>query len=126
MRNLLCICLLLSLLACENPPATFGRLDLAAWRADRGGCASKRLALLSDFKAVAQELKGKSSNEISFLLSRPDVNQLVDRNQKFYIYYLETGPHCARRGAKSNARSVAIRMSAIGLVTEIIYQNGLP
>lgn len=126
MKYLLIISLSLMLLSCDNPPATLGKLDLTAWRKDRNGCAGTRLALLPAFKSIAQGLKGKSSNEISFLLSRPDVNQLADRNQKFYIYYLESGPQCASRGAKSNARSVALRMSAIGLVTEIIYQNGLP
>jgi hypothetical protein len=112
--------------ACNTTPDTFGKLDLKSWRNDRNGCNGTRLTQLAAFKAEAQQLKGKRSDEIGTLFGRPDVNQLADRNQKFYIYYLETGPQCASRGAKSDSRSVALRMSAIGLVTEITYQNGLP
>ncbi len=126
MKNTLFVGLLLTLFACENPPTKLGNLDLATWRTDRNGCSGLRMKQLANFKAISQSLKGKSSNEISALLSRPDVNQLADRNQKFYVYFLETGPQCAQRGAQTDAQSVALRMSAVGLVTEITYQNGMP
>jgi hypothetical protein len=52
--------------------------------------------------------------------------QLADRNQEYYIYYLETGPHCADIKTASPAKSMAFRFSAIGLATEITFQNGIP
>lgn len=121
--TLLAICLLYG---CGSTPDTFGKLDLKKWRSDRGGCNGVRATLLPDFKAEAQNFKGKSVNTIGELLGRPDVNQLADRNQKFYVYFLEKGTQCDQPGVKSNSRSVAIRMSAIGLVTEITFQNGIP
>lgn len=111
---------------CGSAPDQFGKLDLQKWRSDRGGCNGVRATLVSDFRAESQSLKGKTANTIGELLGRPDINQIADRNQKFYIYFLEKGPQCDQPGVKSNSPSVAIRMSAIGLATEITYQNGLP
>ena len=112
--------------SCGPAPDTFGKLDLKKWRGDRGGCAGVRATLLPAFKAEIQNLKGNSANTIGELLGRPDINQIANRNQKFYIYFLEKGTHCDRPGEKSNSPSVAIRMSAIGLATEVTLQNGLP
>ncbi|GAA4446680.1 hypothetical protein GCM10023189_02110 [Nibrella saemangeumensis] len=112
--------------SCSDTPDRLGRLDLVKWRQDRGGCNGLRSMLVPDLKAVQQDLKGRSSNEIGQLLGRPDINQIADRAQKFYIYFLEKGPHCEDTRLKSNAPTVAIRMGAIGLATEVTFQNGLP
>lgn len=114
------------LLGCGPAPDTFGKLDLKKWRSDRGGCKGVRAALEPDFRAELQNLKGKTANTIGEWLGRPDANLLAERNQKFYVYYLEKGPQCEQVGAKSRSRSVALRMSAVGVVTEITFQNGLP
>jgi outer membrane protein assembly factor BamE (lipoprotein component of BamABCDE complex) len=111
---------------CSSTPDTFGKLDLKKWRSDRGGCNSVRQTILPGFRAEIQNLKGKTANTIGDLLGRPDINQIADRNQKFYIYFIEKGIHCDTPGAKSNSRSVAIRFNAIGLATEITFQNGIP
>ena len=115
-----------TLTGCGSAPDQFGKLDLKKWRGDRGGCNGVRATLVPGFKAEIQNLKGKTANTIGELLGRPDVNQIADRNQKFYIYFLEKGPQCDQAGGKSVSRSVAIRMSAIGLATEITFQNGIP
>ena len=122
---LICILSIL-LISCDSPPDQFGKLDLKKWRSDRGGCNGVRATLEPGFKAEIQNLKGKTANTIGELLGRPDVNQIADRNQKYYIYFLERGPQCNLGGEKSDSRSVAIRMSAIGLATEITFQNGIP
>ena len=115
-----------SLLSCDTTQDQFGQLDLKKWRGDRGGCNGVRATLLPAFKAEVQNLKGKRTNTIGDLLGRPDINQIADRNQKFYIYFLEKGAHCDQPGVKSQSRSVAIRMSAMGIATEITFQDGLP
>ncbi|WP_338874048.1 hypothetical protein WBJ53_00265 [Spirosoma sp. SC4-14] len=126
MRVLILLSIIFLLADCSTAPDQFGKLNLKKWRSDRGGCNGVRATLEPDFKAEIQNLKGKTTNTIGELLGRPDVNQIEDRNQKFYIYYIEKGPQCDQPGAKSNSRSVAIRMSAIGLATEITFQNGIP
>ncbi|MGA0557072.1 hypothetical protein ACO2Q8_10500 [Larkinella sp. VNQ87] len=112
--------------SCSAPPDRLGSLDLVKWREDRGGCRGVRASLVEDFKTIRQELKGKSANEAGMILGRPDSEQLADRNQKYYIYFLENGPHCQDPKAKTGSRSVALRISAIGLVTEITFQRGRP
>lgn len=113
-------------ISCGPVPDTFGKLDLKKWRGDRGGCNGVRATLVPAFRAEIQNLKGNSANTIGELLGRPDINQIADRNQKYYIYFLKKGTHCDRPSEKSNSPSVAIRMSAIGLATEVTFQNGLP
>jgi len=115
----------LVMLNCSEPDR-LGKLDLVQWRHDRGGCQGVRTTLVNDFKSVREELKGATVNKVGNLLGRPDVEQLDDRNQKYYIYFLEKGPHCQDAKAKSDSRSVALRISAIGLVTEITFQRGRP
>jgi hypothetical protein len=112
--------------SCGPAPDTFGKLDLKKWRGDRGGCNGMRQSILPDFRAEIPNLKGQRTNTIGELLGRPDINEIADRNQKFYIYFLEKGPQCDKPGVKSSSHSVAIRFSAIGLATEITFQNGLP
>ncbi|GAA4411359.1 hypothetical protein GCM10023187_37050 [Nibrella viscosa] len=127
MKKALLYCGIVAILGgCSEAPDKLGRLDLVKWRQDRGGCNGLRSTLVPDLKAVQQDLKGRSSNEIGQLLGRPDINQIADRGQKFYIYFLEKGPHCDDTKAKSAAPSVAIRMSAVGVATEVTFQNGLP
>lgn len=117
--------LLFTLASCSAPPDRLGKLDLVKWRQDRGGCQGVRTGQIEDFKSVREELKGKMVNDIHKILGRPDINQLADRNQKFYIYFLEPGAHCQEQ-QKSTARTVALRIGAIGVVTEITFQRGQP
>ncbi|MBC7891766.1 MAG: hypothetical protein H7Y12_06090 [Sphingobacteriaceae bacterium] len=113
------------LFSCTKQPDLKG-FDLPRWRGDRGGCRGQRLAQSEPFKALREELKGVSANDFADLFGRPDINQLADRNQKYYVYFLEPGPHCLDLKKPSVARSVAIRFSAIGLATEITFQRGEP
>ncbi len=101
-------------------------IDIPTFRMDLGGCKGERIQMLDALKANKQALKGVISNDISKLLGKPDIDQLADRNQKYYIYFLEKGEHCSSVQNKSNAKSMAIRFSAIGLATEVTFQKGTP
>lgn len=111
--------------SCTHQPDTEG-FDLKTWQADRGGCGGRRQQLIEKFRALRGELKGTSANDFAKLFGKPDINQLTDRNQEYYVYFLEPGPHCRNIEAPSKALSVAIRFSAIGLATEITFQQGMP
>ena len=100
--------------------------DLAQWQADRGGCKGIRTNMIEQVKAAELLIKGLTQNEIADLMGKPDRQQLAERNQKFYVYFLEKGEHCQDNKQVTNARSVAFRFSAIGLVTEVTFQNGMP
>lgn len=127
MKPLLYLIFLVGLFACGPVPDKIGNLDLVKWREDQSGCKNIRKGQINDFKAVQQtEIKGKSANFIGALLGTPDRQQLADRNQKYYIYFVGSGPHCTDRANLMNSPTVAIRFSAMGIATEVTYQNGMP
>ncbi len=117
--------LTLSLASCTHKPDLQG-FPVEKWKADKGGCKGERKLLLADFKKIRQNLKGTSSNDFVDIFGRPDINQIADRNQEYYVYFLEAGPHCEDITKKSGAASVAIRFSSVGLAAEITFQNGTP
>jgi hypothetical protein len=126
MRILTILSLVLSLLtACTNQPDLNG-FDVEAFKNDRGSCAGTREKQIDWLKAHKMTWKGVSSNDLEDILGKPDIQQLADRNQEYYIYYLEKGPHCDNSTNPSSARSMAFRFSAMGLTTEITFQQGLP
>jgi hypothetical protein len=109
--------------ACTKKPNLKG-FDLATWQKDRGGCQGLRTSQIVELKALKQELKGTSANDIADLFGAPDLHRLSERNQEYYIYFLEKGPHCGSLKPISNSKSVIFRFSAIKIVTEITFQNG--
>ncbi|CAG5071932.1 hypothetical protein DYBT9623_03908 [Dyadobacter sp. CECT 9623] len=111
------------LAACSSAPDKLGNLDLKKWRADRGGCNNARSTQKADFKSIEKELKGKFADDIGKLLGRPDIHQLGERNQKFYVYFLQKGPQCEDMKAKSEAEKVILKFNAVGLLSEITYQT---
>jgi len=123
MKSIIIAALLAGMLACSSKPDKLGRLDLQKWRGDRGGCEGLRMKQTEDFKAEQKQLMGKFIDEVGTILGRPDIHQLGERNQKFYVYFLEKGPHCENSQTKSKARKVILKFNAVGLLSEITYQT---
>jgi hypothetical protein len=111
--------------ACTKQPKLEG-LDLEKWSTDKGGCSGERIKSIEKLKSLKEEIKGTSSNDLDDYLGRPDVQQLADRSQKYYIYFLEKGTHCETLQKKSDAQSMAVRFSAMGMATEVTFQRGVP
>lgn len=111
--------------ACTKQPKLEG-LDLEKWRADKGGCTGERIQMIDKLKALKEEIKGVSSNDLDDYLGKPDVQQLADRNQEYYVYFLEKGVHCETLQKPSDARSMSVRFSAMGMATEVTFQTGVP
>ncbi|MDF7821424.1 hypothetical protein P1X15_27635 [Runella sp. MFBS21] len=107
---------------CSSPPDKFGNLDLIKWRSDRGGCNDVRKGLENDLKQIQDKLLGKHIEEVGRMFGRPDINQLAGRDQKFYVYFLEKGPHCNDIAQKSNAQKLILRFNSVGLLSEITFQ----
>jgi hypothetical protein len=109
--------------ACTHQPDLSG-FDAQAFKQDRGACGGKRGQQISWLKSHKMNFKGVSSNNMEEILGKPDIQQLADRNQEYYIYFLEPGTQCDHQ--PSQAKSIAFRFSAIGLATEITFQEGVP
>jgi hypothetical protein len=113
------------LASCTHKPELNG-LNVALFKKDRGGCNGDRVKQIAWLKSNKMTWKGVSSNDVEDILGKPDIQQLADRNQEYYIYFLESGEHCAKITNTSRSKTMAFRFSAIGLATEITFQNGLP
>jgi hypothetical protein len=111
--------------ACTKQPK-LESLNLEKWSADRGGCNGERTRSIEKLKSLKQEIKGVSSNDLDDYLGTPDIQQLADRSQKYYIYFLEKGVHCEDLKLHSDARSMSVRFSAMGMATEVTFQRGVP
>lgn len=111
------------LVSCSSQPDKLGSLDLKKWRGDRGACNSIRTSLADDFKAEQKQLMGKFIDEVGALLGRPDIHQLGERNIKFYVYFLEKGSQCDDIKTNSKAKKVILKFNAVGLLSEITYQD---
>lgn len=118
--------LLLSFLSsCTKQPDLAG-FDAEAFKQDRYGCGTSRMNQAAWLKEHKMTWKGVTSNNMEDILGKPDIQQLADRNQEYYIYFLSPGPQCENIKNPSQARTVAFRFSAMGLATEITFQNGIP
>jgi hypothetical protein len=113
------------ILSCTKKPVLEG-LNLMLFKNDRAACKGARMQQMDWLKANKMTWKGVSSNDVEDILGKPDIQQLADRNQEYYIYFLEKGEQCEKITNPSQAKSMAFRFSAIGLVTEITFQNGIP
>lgn len=117
--------LLITCASCTKQPKLDG-LDLEKFKNDFGGCKGERLKMVEKLKSLKEEIKGVSSNDLDDYLGKPDIQQLADRSQEYYIYFLEPGIHCEDLKKKSDAQMMAIRFSAMGMATEVNFQKGMP
>lgn len=116
---------LILLSSCTREPDLTG-FDAEAFKLDRGACSGTREKQIDWLKSHKENLKAVSSNRLEELIGKPDIQQLADRNQEYYIYFLEKGAQCDKIKSASNAQSIAFRFSAIGLATEVTFQLGVP
>jgi len=122
MRYFFFVFITLLIVSCAAPDR-IGNLDLVKWRNDRGGCKNNRTPLEAIFKDIEPQLMGSHIDKVTKILGRPDIQQLAARDQKYYVYFFENGPHCQDITKKSSARKVLLRFNAVGLLSEIIYQT---
>jgi hypothetical protein len=120
------VTLLAALLGGCQSAGKFAEFDSGVWKNDRLGCGGKRQELRGQFDKIRLELKGSTQDQVINVLGKPDFQRLYQRNQKFYIYFMEPGTQCEGKSETSQARTVVLRFSAIGLVTEVLYNTGRP
>ncbi len=94
--------------------------DSELWIADKNGCAGTRIATMENLLATKHLMRGLQADEIEDLLGKPDAEELYDRSQKYYIYFMEPGPKCDSSFEKP--RALYVRFSAVGLANEFVIQ----
>ncbi|MDX5421116.1 MAG: hypothetical protein LPK14_02605 [Hymenobacteraceae bacterium] len=112
---------LLILGACSTPESLQG-FDSETWKADRYGCEGGRQAMVDEFEGIRRELYGKKEYVIRNVLGKPDSEELLERNQRIYYYYIEPGTQCTERNRLSEANRVEVRINPTGKVSEVTYK----
>jgi len=92
------------------------KFESEIWILDKNGCAGTRLELKNQLLALKHNMRGLKTGEIEDLLGKPDAEELYDRSQRYYIYFLEPGPKCDN--AKENPQALFVRFTAIGIANE--------
>ena len=109
------------LVSCSPQPLLTG-FDSNAWISDHNGCNHNRTNQVGQIIASKDKLMGKTEDRILDVFGKPDRNELYERNQKFYIYYLDAGPSC--NIPDPDPEMLIIRFSAIGICNEVFIQRG--
>jgi len=111
-----------SLVACQLPSALEeGDLDVAAWRNDPNGCANVRDSLRVRLMEIKEKLYKLSEAEVMHLLGKPDKQELHERKQKFYYYYVNAGNQCDTTLSNEGNR-ISLRFSAVGVVNDVRFE----
>ncbi len=114
-------CILFTLISCSQKPL-IRNFNSTLWIADRNACQGNRKTLMEQVLSSKQDLLGQPEDRITATLGKPDRFELYERNQKFYVYYLDPGPLCSAK--EDNPNMLVIRFSAVGLSDEIFTQRG--
>jgi hypothetical protein len=110
-------------LACSRPLPDLEGIDRDGWSSDRNGCTRARADMRPAIDREKEKLLALDQLQIVKLLGRPDENELSERNQKFFYYYLDPGPSCAL-AADTLPEKLAIRFNAMGLAKEVALVRG--
>jgi len=114
---LLVLCLFL-LFSCNKVPKIEG-FDAAAWKKDIEGCFGDRAKLVPLLDEQRHELKMVEAPELKKLLGPPNAIEIMGRQQRYYIYWIQNPEKCADTTLKY--QEVRIRVSALGKVTEVLF-----
>ncbi|WP_181305377.1 hypothetical protein [Rufibacter sp. XAAS-G3-1] len=125
MTTFLCCFFFVASFSCSSSENNLG-LDSKAWKNDLNGCKGERLKLRSQVEELRLKLVGLKEWNIRKLLGKPDAEELMERSQKIYIYYITPGPKCAAAPAgqtSSITEALTVRMDALGTVREVNIFN---
>ncbi|NOT73365.1 MAG: hypothetical protein HOP08_00455 [Cyclobacteriaceae bacterium] len=111
-QKLYSILLILILFSCGKDLPKLEGMDLDKWKNDKNACLGDRKEMEAALQTEKTKLKGLSEMDIIKLLGKPDGNELSERNQKFYMYYINASPACSL--ADSSARKLILRFNAMG------------
>lgn len=93
------------------------------WIADKNGCASQRYEMKDKLLSVKYRIRGLNYGEVEDILGKPDEEELMGRNQKTYVYYMQPGPDCNGFMAENKPVRLVIRFSAVGISQELFFEN---
>ncbi len=115
---------LLILTGCQSTSINFDQIDLNQWKADKFGCLSYRAGKIDELQSSKSTLLRLSEKEIIEAIGKPDREELQERSQKMYLYYLQAA-HCNSSNITSNAivKVFQVRFNAMGYCNNSIISQ---
>lgn len=107
-------CLLLS--SCTKK-VDIGDFDTEAWKEDARGCSGARADMTKSVMALKPKLLGLYQKSVIEVLGKPEEQELYERSQTYYIYYMDAAKNC--ENADENPRKLLIRFTALGIANEV-------
>lgn len=120
--NILLLCSIIS--GCSRKEKKVSRLEKfnsELWIEDKNGCQGSRLELKDQLLSVKHNMRGLKTNEIEDYLGKPDAQELYNRSQRYYIYFLESGPKCDH--PTESPQALFVRFSAVGIANEFTVRS---
>ena len=112
-----------TMVGCANKKKKIRKLEnfnSEAWLTDKNGCSGARMELKDNLLKSKHFMRGLKADQIEEYLGRPDAQELYNRSQRYYIYFLEPGPKC--ENARENPQALFVRFSAVGIANEFTIQ----
>ncbi|AMM52154.1 hypothetical protein TH61_14510 [Rufibacter sp. DG15C] len=112
-----------ALTACSSSAKEFN-FDDKSWKNDLNGCKGDRVKLTPQVETFRMKLLTRKEYVIRGLFGKPDAEELLERSQKIYIYYISPGPKCANGNKDGqNQKALSVRFDALGKVREIMLHD---
>jgi hypothetical protein len=112
--------LIVLLVACGKPLPTLENINLQDWKKDKNGCGGLRLAMKESVTAQKDKLLSLTETDMLKLLGKSDETELYKRSEKFYKYYFNGGPDCAKDSIPASV--MIIRFNAMNLAKEVLVE----
>ncbi len=113
------------LLGCSySKPLEIKGLNAEDFKSDRAGCLGKRAEQLEVIKNNKDSFLGISENVLFKTIGRYDYQVLDKKNEKIFVYFLESGPQCKGIQNPTDATSLVLYLNAVKLVKEAVIQKG--
>ena len=117
----LCCLVLIVLMSCGLSHPTIPGFDADKWANDKKGCEGIRAAAVDQLYEYKDMLLGFNQNEIKYYLGRPDEQELYNRSQTFFHYYVSGHESCD--STNQPAIIVQIRFNALNSSNEVYFRN---
>ena len=117
-KNIALLFLVGALFACDKVPK-LTNFDSVAWKNDMNGCLGDRVRLATILEPQRAELKMVEAPELIKVLGNPNAIEILQRQQRYYVYWLQNPTQCA--DSTATCKEVRIRLSALGKVTEVLF-----
>lgn len=115
--------ILIILCSCGLSSPSVPNFDALSWKEDINGCHGDRLKQLEQLYEYKDLLLGFNQNEIKYYLGKPDEQELFNRSQTFFHYYISNHNSCNIKTSSLEPISLQIRFNALNSSNEVFFIN---